>query len=134
MFAETEGLPFFVVEYLNALAENGEQIATDGKLAIPASVRDLLHNRLVRIGETERQILQTAAAIGHSFDLGLVQAGSGRSADEAVTALEMLTSRGLLLDQTAVYDFSHDKLRAAGVRRDGSGAATAAAPAAGRTF
>jgi predicted ATPase len=111
LFTETEGLPFFVVEYLNALAENGALIAADATLTIPVSVRDLLHNRLVHIGETERQILQTAAIIGHSFDLGLVQAGSGRSADEAVTALEMLTLRGLLLDQTAVYNFSHHKLR-----------------------
>jgi DNA-binding SARP family transcriptional activator/predicted ATPase len=112
LFAETEGLPFFVVEYLNALAEDAELLAAEATLTIPVSVRDLLHNRLIRIGETERQILQTAAIIGHSFDLGLVQAGSGRSADEAVTALEMLTLRGLLVDQTAVYNFSHNKLRA----------------------
>jgi DNA-binding SARP family transcriptional activator/predicted ATPase len=119
LFTETEGLPFFVVEYLNALQPENGRLAAETALTIPVTVRDLLHKRLVQIGETERQILQTAAAIGHSFDLGLVQAGSGRSPEEAVTALEMLAWRGLLAEHVAaaatpaqaVYDFSHDKLR-----------------------
>ncbi len=120
LFAETEGLPFFVVEYLNVLEQDNGVLAADAALTIPATVRDLLHNRLIPIGAAERQILQTAAAVGHSFDLGLVQAGSGRSAEEVVTALEMLMARGLLAEHVVtstepvpvVYDFSHDKLRA----------------------
>ena len=116
LFAETEGLPMFVVEYLNALPTDAGQHALPAPLPVPASVRDLLHSRLAQAGETERQILQTAAAIGHSFNLLLVQAGSGRSDEETVTALEMLTARGLLVEHTArdqaAYDFSHDKLRA----------------------
>jgi DNA-binding SARP family transcriptional activator/predicted ATPase len=112
LYAETEGLPFFVVEYLHALEAHGAAPTAGALPPTPASVRDLLHQRLRQIGETERQIVQTAAAIGHSFDLGLVQDASGRSAEETVTALELLTARGLLAEQTAAYDFSHDKLRA----------------------
>ncbi len=111
LFAETEGLPMFVVEYLDALPPGDNELALSTSLPVPASVRDLLHNRLAQVGETERQILQTAAAIGHSFDLQLVQASSGRSDEETVTALEMLMARGLLVEHTAVFDFSHDKLR-----------------------
>jgi predicted ATPase len=112
LFDETEGLPMFVVEYLDALASGDDPLAAPTTLTIPTSVRDLLHNRLAQVSETERQILQTAAAIGHSFDLLLAQAGSGRSDEETVNALEKLTARGLLLEHTAAYDFSHDKLRA----------------------
>ncbi|MCB8928140.1 MAG: AAA family ATPase [Ardenticatenaceae bacterium] len=112
---ETEGLPMFVVAYLDALSASDGTMALPASFAVPASVRDLLHQRLAQVNETERQILQTAAAIGHSFDLLLVQAASGRSDEETVTALETLTARGLLIEQAhrdrAAYDFSHDKLR-----------------------
>ena len=110
LYQESEGLPFFVVEYLHTL-QNQTAVSPNEQLPTPASVRDLLHQRLRQIGETERQIVQTAATIGRSFDLNFVQAASGRSPEETVTALEQLTARGLLLEQTAVYDFSHDKLR-----------------------
>ncbi len=112
---ETEGLPMFVVAYLDALTASDGPMSLPASFAVPASVRDLLHQRLAQVNEAERQILQTAAAIGHSFDLPLVQAASGRSDDETVTALETLTTRGLLVEQAnrdrAAYDFSHDKLR-----------------------
>ncbi|MFZ1399135.1 MAG: tetratricopeptide repeat protein, partial [Candidatus Promineifilaceae bacterium] len=112
---ETEGLPMFVVAYLDALSASDGPLRLPASFAVPASVRDLLHQRLAQVNETERQILQTAAAIGHSFDLLLVQAASGRSDEETVTALETLTARGLLVEQAsrnhAAYDFSHDKLR-----------------------
>ncbi|MCB0015666.1 MAG: hypothetical protein KDE34_27310, partial [Anaerolineales bacterium] len=112
---ETEGLPMFVVAYLEALSSRDSSMALSAGFAVPASVRDLLHQRLAQVDEKERQILQTAAAIGHSFDIALVQAASGRSDEETVTALETLTARGLLVEQVshdrAAYDFSHDKLR-----------------------
>jgi predicted ATPase len=113
---ETEGLPMFVVAYLDALTASDGTMALPASFAVPASVRDLLHERLAQVNETERQVLQTAAAIGHSFDLPLVQAASGRSDEEIVTALETLMARGLLAEQPSrdhvAYDFSHDKLRA----------------------
>jgi DNA-binding SARP family transcriptional activator/predicted ATPase len=112
---ETEGLPMFVVAYLDALTASDGPISLPASFTVPASVRDLLHQRLAQVNETERQILQTAAAIGHSFDLLLVQAASGRSDEEIVTALETLMARGLLVEQPSrdrvAYDFSHDKLR-----------------------
>lgn len=115
LFVETEGLPMFVVEYLDVLPPDNNELALSTTLPVPASVRDLLHHRLAQVGETERQILQTGAAIGHNFDPMLVQAGSGRSDEETVTALETLAARGLLVEHSvrdqAAYDFSHDKLR-----------------------
>ncbi|MBE2222576.1 MAG: AAA family ATPase [Anaerolineae bacterium] len=119
LFAETEGLPYFVVEYLADLSQQPLSVAGDEGWAIPRTVRDLLHTRLAQVGETERQLLQAAAVIGHafSFDLGLTV--SGRSEEEALTALETLVARGILAEETAtsttlsasVYDFSHEKLR-----------------------
>lgn len=120
LYQETAGLPFFLVEYLRALLQPGATIAAPGAWPLPPTVRDLLHARLAQVHESERQILQAAAVIGHAFPVDLAQAASGRSEEEAVTALETLTARGILLEQTAgssgpapiTYSFSHEKLRA----------------------
>lgn len=82
----------------------------DDAWVLPPTVRDLLHARLSQLHEAERQILQTAAVIGHAFSVGLAQATSGRREEEVVTALETLVARGILLELQAVYDFSHEKL------------------------
>ena len=114
LFRETEGLPYFVVEYLNALVQqsppargsSGSELPWD----IPRTVRDLLIARLAQLDETERQLLQTAAAIGRVFDYDLLHLASGRSDDETVSSVETLLARGLLVEQAAGYDFSHAKL------------------------
>jgi predicted ATPase len=119
---ETEGLPFFVVEYLAALREVAAFSSEDWP--IPLGVRDLLHSRLMSAGETGWQLLQAAAVLGRSFDFDTLQEASGRSEDETISALEQLILRGLIREVQPVssggdqlglrqldYDFSHEKLR-----------------------
>jgi tetratricopeptide (TPR) repeat protein len=70
------------------------------------------------VEETARQVLQAAAVIGRSFDLETLQATSGRSDEEIVSALEMLADRGIIAEVAEDagvaprYDFTHEKLRA----------------------
>ena len=71
----------------------------------------MLAARLAQIDETERQLIQTAAVIGHAFTFDLLLPASGRSDEETVFSLETLVARGLLVEQKALYDFSHAKLR-----------------------
>lgn len=111
LYQETEGLPFFVTEYL-AAGSTGQD------WDVPASVRALLHARLTAIDETSRQLLTTAAVIGRSFDFDILHAASGRSEDEAVAGLERLLAQGLISEvraehdrRGALYDFYHDQLR-----------------------
>jgi predicted ATPase/DNA-binding SARP family transcriptional activator len=123
LYQETEGLPFFVVEYLTALSEGG--ITAGGDWSAPRGVRRLLQSRLAAVSDTGRQVLTAAAVIGRSFDLDAVQAASGRGEDETVVALEELDSAGLILEVrrapgaeplaqpgAPTYDFSHEQLRA----------------------
>ena len=62
-------------------------------------------------------MLAAAAVVGRSFDFDTVRAASGRGEEETLTALEELTSRGLIREVgspvggTPAYDFDHDKLR-----------------------
>jgi DNA-binding SARP family transcriptional activator len=130
---ETEGLPLFLVEYLNALTAEGAQ-----DWSLPSGARDLLRARLAAVSETGWQLLTTAAAIGRSFDFDTLRAASGRGDEETVAGLEALIGQGLVvearnaeirdwrleialsspisnlqsLSSSPVYDFSHEKLRA----------------------
>ena len=110
---ESEGQPFFLIEFLKLLERDGTLPEQDG---LPATVRELLESRLARIGETARQILSAAAALGRSFEFELVDAVSGRSENETLAALEELTAQGLLVESARggnlQYDFTHEKLRA----------------------
>ena len=110
VFIESEGLPLFVAEYLAALGA-GDDAAPD---SIPAEMRTLLGARLGDLPAMARQMLETAAVIGRSFELDTVRAASGRSDEEAAEGLDELVGGGLvreLSDPEPSYDFTHDKLR-----------------------
>jgi DNA-binding SARP family transcriptional activator len=113
---ETEGLPLFLTEYLAAV-EKGELDAGDDAWTLPGGVQDLLRTRLRTVDETAGQVLAAAAVVGRSFDFDTVRVASGRGEEETLTALEELTSRGLIREigsaagGTPAYDFDHDKLR-----------------------
>jgi DNA-binding SARP family transcriptional activator len=113
---ETEGLPLFLTEYLTAV-EKGELDVGDESWTLPGGVQDLLRTRLLTVGEAAGQVLAAAAVVGRSFDFDTVRAASGRGEEETLTALEELTSRGLIREVggpvggAPAYDFDHDKLR-----------------------
>ena len=108
---ETEGLPFFVVEYLNALDRGNAEVID---WSLPNGVRDLLHARLASASETGKQLLSTAAIIGRSFDFDTVREASGRAEEEVIQTLEELNAQGLIKEiavENLRYDFAHEKLR-----------------------
>lgn len=118
LYAETEGVPFFVVEYLRALS-NGGVTAGQDHWSLPGGVLELLRSRLSAVEGTSAQVLAAAAVIGRWFDFETLREVSGRGEEEAIGALEELLVRGLVreLDGSAgglmpAYDFSHEKLRA----------------------
>jgi predicted ATPase/DNA-binding SARP family transcriptional activator len=118
LYRETEGLPFFVVSYLAAIADMATvPEAETAAWEMPSGVQELLYARLTAVSETARQLLQTAAVIGRSFTFDTVQAASGRSEEETVKALEQLMDQGVLVESvtgtggTLVYDFHHEKMR-----------------------
>jgi DNA-binding SARP family transcriptional activator len=122
LYEESEGLPFFLTEYLAALAA-GTLSADVAAWSVPGGVRDLLRARLSAVDEAGRQILAAAAVIGRSFSFDVLREVSGRSEDEAVAALEALIAQGLVIEKRdeaerghrvnqVTYDFDHEKLRA----------------------
>ncbi len=117
LYQETEGLPFFLVEYLLAIAK-GMLSPEKEDWSPPGGVRELLNSRLNMVSETGRQLLSTAAVIGRSFDFDTLREVSGRSEEETISALEELIAQGLVEEvhggvgeQALKYDFNHERLR-----------------------
>jgi DNA-binding SARP family transcriptional activator len=117
LYQETEGLPFFLMEYLLAITK-GMLSPEKEDWSPPGGVRELIHSRLSVVSETGRQLLSTASVIGRSFDFDALREVSGRSDEETVTALEELIAQGLVeevqagvSEQALQYDFTHERLR-----------------------
>ncbi|MFN2426553.1 MAG: AAA family ATPase [Candidatus Binatia bacterium] len=74
--ARTGGNPFFTEEVVQSLIESGHLEGSRGayrlvtaveRLEVPATVQAVLAARIDRLGEREKQLLQTAAVIGKEF-------------------------------------------------------------------
>jgi len=93
---QTDGNPFFLHEMMRSL-EEGELLAQrDGawtlrqisQLPVPPLVRQVIENRLARLGDATRSGLASAAIIGQEVDLDLWQAVAGLTDDELLTIVE----------------------------------------------
>lgn len=102
------GNPFFLEETLAVLADDGALARTGGgyRLArhsftapgeIPWSVRSLLSDRIDRLSRSQKGLLQTAAVIGQSGSVALLQHVAGLGTDALAGMLERLRVRGFLL-------------------------------------
>lgn len=98
LVAETSGNPFFVGELLRHLAETGaivkdragRWLAGSGLWSggLPVSVRHVVARRVGRLGPQVEEALRTASVIGREFELSLLAAVTGSTADELVDLLE----------------------------------------------
>jgi len=117
LYEETEGVPFFVAQYIEAAAQG--LLEADGRpWQVPEGGRALLQSRLDAVSAQGLQLLAAAAVIGRSFSFEDVRDTSGRSEDETLATLEELLRTGVIREvqgpeaPSPAFDFSHDKLRA----------------------
>jgi tetratricopeptide (TPR) repeat protein len=125
VFSETEGNPFFVEEVFQHLKEEGRLFDDAGKwrtdmrveaLDVPEGVRLVIGRRLERLSEQARRVLATAAVIGRTFSLPLLESleGAGRE-DDVLDAIEEAEQAHLVAAQRAGretrYLFAHELIR-----------------------
>ena len=122
---ESEGNPFYVVEYLRWLLEagvatvdsrrrishlNGEALRES---VVPVGVRSLIQARLHSLGAEAQNLLELAAVIGRAFDLRLLCDAGALGEAVACGTIEPLVESGLVVENAEgdAYYFTHDKLR-----------------------
>ena len=122
VYEGTEGNAFFVVEVLRHLAESGA-IRDDGagsiggrlgRLAVPDGVKDVIAQRVRRLGPETSRLLSTAAVVGREFELRVLQRLSSLAEDELLDSLESAVRAHVIEEVAAAagrYTFSHALIR-----------------------
>jgi class 3 adenylate cyclase len=117
---ETDGNPFFVAEVLRHLIESGAiTYGSDGgwvlrssiaDLGLPQSVREVVLHRVDRLGEQSQRILTTAAVIGRTFDVEVLDLLGDSDEEELLDVLENGTRASLLVEspeRVGRFSFAH---------------------------
>ena len=121
---ESEGNPFYVLEYLRWLRDTrqlepdaDQRVAAPGRdhlatAGVPESIRSLIWARYRGFDEGARSVLDAAAVIGRSFAFDVLERVVDDAAASVWATLEPLIAAGLIVASAdGSYAFSHDKLR-----------------------
>ena len=130
IFERTAGNPFYILEVLRSLFEQGvlrreargwatawEDFASDYRtLPLPTSVREVVEARLERLDPHARAMLETAAVIRQPFSFRIVQQASNLPETEALDAFDALLRASLIHEvasdlEGSIYDFTHPLIR-----------------------
>jgi predicted ATPase/transcriptional regulator with GAF, ATPase, and Fis domain len=123
---KTGGNPFFVVQFLTALHQDG-QVTLDRatrtwRIDLPAirslrmtdNVVDLMTARLRRLGEPTRRVLRLAACIGNRFDAGTLAVVAETDPEAVERDLWPAVEQGLVIaEEPPHYRFLHDRVQQA---------------------
>ena len=124
LYRQTEGNPLFVQEVVRYLVEEGT-FARDDKHAtgevsvsirIPEGLRDVIGKRLDRLSPVCNRVLRTAAVIGQTFRLDLLQRVAEVPEDDLFAALEEAKSIAVVEEHYGVgavtsFSFTHALFR-----------------------
>ncbi len=111
---ETEGNVFFLVEVVRTLAQQAGGLRDVGRATLPHSilvggVQAVLRDRLERVPEGARSLLQLAAIVGRQLDLDVIRKLAGT--DDLEAWLTVCVNAAVLVLFDEHWGFSHDKLR-----------------------
>jgi DNA-binding CsgD family transcriptional regulator/tetratricopeptide (TPR) repeat protein len=121
----TGGNAFLVCELWRALLETGAVEVVGGVVALtrpaaelgtPESVREVVSERLARLGSPTTALLELAATVGTEFELEIVRRSSGLGEDEFVVALDEAIRSGIIEQLPSgrlAYRFTHELVRRA---------------------
>ena len=124
VYEKTEGNPFFIEEVFRHVRDEGhlfdesgawrEDIRADA-LDVPESVRLVIGRRLERLPDRARGVLTTAAILGRSADLHVLEALDDAPSDATLDAVEAAERAQLLgcerQGATVSYRFAHELVR-----------------------
>ena len=117
---KTEGIPFFVEEFIKSLKDlgmiewkdSGYYLAKDiQEIAIPSTIQEVIMARVDSLPEGAKSVLQTGSAIGREFSCELIKRVTGIPTPEMTPHLSVLRDSELLYERgifpQATYIFRH---------------------------
>lgn len=117
LYENSEGNPYVLTELAREIRKRGWlEEGSDAPEAlpetplVPSSVYSLIHDRLARLSDAARRVLDAAVAAGRQFDFAVVARAAGMSEEAALDALDELRSAGLvsLTGDRDRYSFDHN--------------------------
>ncbi|MGH7899247.1 MAG: ATP-binding protein, partial [Candidatus Binatia bacterium] len=101
--------PFFMEEIVRELFERGILVRNGSvrltrpvhEIRIPATIQGVLAARIDRLEPMEKEVVQSAAVVGRGFTLSVVEAVTGRSAEELRQVLTRLQRAELVYERPA---------------------------------
>src|SRR5262245_919231 len=125
MVEKTDGNPFFVIQFLSAVVEEGLITFDHGNgrwswdltrihaKGYTDNVVDLMVGKLTRLPTTTREVLQQFACLGNTAACALLAMVREDSAEAVAGALEDALRSGLVLQSEGTYRFLHDRVQEA---------------------
>jgi predicted ATPase/signal transduction histidine kinase/GAF domain-containing protein len=125
VYDKTQGNPFFAIQFLMALAEEGllafeaDAAAWSWDLArirakgYTDNVVDLMVGKLRRLPDTTRERLKQLACLGNVAEIATLTLVHGMSEEEIHAALWHAVRTGLIIRQVGGYMFLHDRVQEA---------------------
>lgn len=114
LHAETAGNPFFLSEIIRHLDALGALDTALGSrpIAVPDSVRGLVHWRFDQLSDEVFESLSIASVIGQEFDFEVLAEACGTGDDKLLDALDAAGRAGLVREHApGRYGFSHAVVR-----------------------
>jgi DNA-binding SARP family transcriptional activator len=122
IYERTEGNVFFVLEMLRHLTASGaigdtaapQPDVAAGRRAVPAGVKDIIGQRVARLGSEIKRVLQTASVLGPTFEFNVLQRLSKLGEEELLDGLESAVHARVIEEVAAAagrYTFSHALIR-----------------------
>jgi len=105
---KTEGIPFFIEEFIRSLKDLNIIDRTDGKcyltkgiqdITVPATIQDLIMARIDSLPEDAKEVLQTGAVVEREFGYELIKRVMGLDEQQLLSRLSVLKDSELLFER-----------------------------------
>ncbi|MBW2194586.1 MAG: AAA family ATPase [Deltaproteobacteria bacterium] len=124
ILANTEGVPFFIEEFLKSLKDLKIIKIIDGKfhialhtgqVTVPSTIQDMIMARVDSLPDTAKELLQIASVIERQFEYELIKRVVGTPEQDLLTRLSILKESELLYERgiypQSTYIFKHSLTR-----------------------